>query len=227
MIGIRKVSHKIKTRGFFWTILYVIFRFLKHKRIRRCLILLEKQDFLREAKGRIYENKTLKPLAMEEFNRLLDDYPVFLGEYYKSRWPYLKQAIEIAVEERPENILEVGSSWLPLFKGADVMDIRADVPNLKYHHDLSKIRWPIPDFSYDLLIGLQVWEHLGDKQADAFREVMRVAKKAILSFPYKWDCPHDLMHHMIDEEKIARWTLNVKPVKVIQAQGRIIYFFKF
>ena len=61
----------------------------------------------------------------------------------------------------------------------------------------------------------EVWEHLGDHQAKAFQEVVRVARAAILSFPLLWDCPKDSHnypdHHMITDERIAEWTIGLKP----------------
>lgn len=55
-----------------------------------------------------------------------------------------------------------------------------------------------------------------------------------------WDCPKDSRnypaHHMLDEELIGDWTLNIKPEKIIKiprtgpevSKGpRIIYFWKF
>ena len=110
----------------------------------------------------------------------------------------------------------------------------------EYLHDATKIPWPIIDKEYDMFIALQVWEHLLGKQKEAFREVMRISRMAILSFPYMWDCPKDNAnypeHHMIDEKIIADWTLNIEPIKVVKilrtgervSKGpRIIYFWKF
>lgn len=71
------------------------------------------------------------------------------------------------------------------------------LPNIRYLHDATITPCPIEDKAYDLLIALQVWEHLEGKQQDVFKEVMRVSKMAILSFPYKWktSCP---IHSGID-----------------------------
>lgn len=113
-------------------------------------------------------------------------------------------------------------------------------PSKEYLHDATVIPWPIADKEYDLFIALQVWEHLEGKQYEAFREVMRISKMAILTFPYLWGCPKDdpnyPSHYMINENIIAEWILNIDPVKTIKiprtgkrvTQGpRIIYFWKF
>lgn len=56
---------------------------------------------------------------------------------------------------------------------------------------------------------------------------------AILSLPYKWDCPE---YHMIDEEIIEEWSLHQKPEKIIYIPRtgdrlpkgpRIIFFWKY
>ena len=39
---------------------------------------------------------------------------------------------------------------------------------------------------YDLFVALQVFEHLRDRQREAFREVRRVARHAIISLPIGW-----------------------------------------
>ena len=93
---------------------------------------------------------------------------------------------------------------------------------------------------YDMFIALQVWEHLVGRQREAFNEVMRISKMAILSFPYMWNCPEDNAnypeHHMIDEKIISEWTLGVEPMKIVKiprtgekvSKGpRLIYFWRF
>jgi hypothetical protein len=41
----------------------------------------------------------------------------------------------------------------------------------------------VADNAYDLFVALQVFEHLGTSQREAFREVRRVARHAIISLP--------------------------------------------
>ena len=79
-----------------------------------------------------------------------------------------------------------------------------------YIHYAAEKPWPVVDKQYDLFIALQVWEHLSNNQSRAFREVMRISKAVVLSFPYNWDCPENNAnypeYHDIDEELIAGWT---------------------
>jgi hypothetical protein len=171
-----------------------------------------------------------------------------LGRYYKGRWEYFKEVIKIIKNEKIDSVLEIGPAQKTIVKNSDIMikpeDDMWGRPELRapreYLHDATEKPWPIEDKQYGLVIALQVWEHLDNKQSRAFREVMRVSKMAILSFPYLWDCPKDSRnypaHHMIDEELIRDWTMNIKPEKIIKisrtgpevSKGpRIIYFWKF
>lgn len=171
------------------------------------------------------------------------------GSYYEGRWAYFSEVIGVIKENKHiQKVLELGPSVQTVVKNCDIM-VKPDKDvwgrpekyvAKQYEHDATVTPWPIEDKEYDLFIALQVWEHLGGKQRDAFKEVMRTSKMAILSFPYMWDCPKDNAnypeHHMIDEKIIGDWTLNVEPVKVIKiprtgdrvSKGpRIIYFWKF
>lgn len=167
-----------------------------------------------------------KLMTYPEFEELRKQDPY----YKKSRWEYLKEVIDIITKESFNSVLELGAYKQPIVHGSDIMDVNPNRPNLTYIHDAAKIPWPVENSKYDLFIALQVWEHLKDKQKEAFKEVIRISKMAILSFPLNWNCPGNC-HHNITEEKISEWTLHVNPVKKIKVgkktSKRIIYFFKF
>lgn len=188
----------------------------------------------------------MEVMTHEDFDILLNGPK---GKYYEGRWAYFSEVINLIKNEQSiSKVLELGPAFQAIVKDCDIMvkpenDVwgrpEKDVAT-EYQHDATLAPWPIDDKKYDLFIALQVWEHLSGKQQDAFKEVMRTSKMAILSFPYMWDCPKDNAnypeHHMIDEKIIAEWTLNIEPVKVIKiprtgdrvSKGpRIIYFWKF
>lgn len=171
------------------------------------------------------------------------------GSYYEGRWAYISEVTGI-IKKHPgiRRVLELGPSHHTIVKNCDIMvkpedDVWGRPENVvakQYEHDATVMPWPIKDKEYDLFIALQVWEHLAGRQREAFGEVMRTSKTAILSFPYKWDCPKDNAnypeHHMIDKDVISGWTLGIKPEKTIKiprtgervSKGpRIIYFWKF
>ncbi|MDR1693037.1 MAG: hypothetical protein LBR72_06720 [Oscillospiraceae bacterium] len=147
-------------------------------------------------------------------------------EYYIGRWAYIQKVIEMVKEINPRSVLELGPALFTVVKGSDIMRKREvdmwGIPSntnvTEYLHDATKTPWPV-EKKYDLFIALQVFEHLVDSQAQAFMEVKRIAKSAILSLPYQWDCPIDNAnypeHHMIDENTILEWTNGEAPQKWI------------
>jgi hypothetical protein len=181
-----------------------------------------------------------------------DDYLGLLdgprGGYYTGRWAYFKEVLQLVEREKPESVIELGPGFLPVVKNSDII-INPDgdqfgrpvtLEGNVFTFDATTKPWPIGDKQYDLFLALQVWEHLDNKQSRAFREVMRVSKSAILSFPYNWeggeDKPSHRAHRRIDRELIADWTLRIKPEKIVEiprtgpefSKGpRIIYFWKF
>jgi len=162
-------------------------------------------------------------ITFEDFNRLSKP----REEYYMGRWAYFQEVIKMVEEIKPESVLELGPSLFTVVKKSDMMrkpeiddwGIPSKIEAKDYLHDATKIPWPIEDNTYDLFIALQVFEHLTNSQAEAFQEVKRIAKYAILSLPYKWDCPVDNAnypeHHMIDENTILEWTKGEAPLKWI------------
>ena len=147
-------------------------------------------------------------------------------EYYAGRWVYMREVIKLVEEINPQSVLELGPALFTVVKNSDIMrrpeldmwGAPTNASSLKYLHDATKTPWPVSK-KYDLFIALQVFEHLTDCQAQAFREVKRIARYAILSLPYKWDCPRDNAnypeHHMIDENTILQWTNGEAPQKWI------------
>lgn len=172
------------------------------------------------------------------------------GEYARTRWNYMRQVIDIINDNTVNTALELGPGPIPVTRQSHVMlnpkeDLTGrpiDRTHVEIVHDATQAPWPIADNAYDLFVALQVWEHLGNHQARAFQEVMRVARMAILSFPLLWDCPKDSHnyseHHMITENKIADWTLGMTAREIVkvprldlttgrQNGWRIVYFWKF
>lgn len=176
----------------------------------------------------------LKSVTTKEFARL----KAGDSKYYKNRWPYLSMAAKLAAALKPETALELGPYMIPVLVGSDVMDVRDNVPasqnRVKLKWDATKTPWPVEDKAYDVFVALQVWEHLGDAQAEAFKEVRRIAKTAVLSFPFRWKLKDTSnCHHMVDSNTIKRWTLGTEPTKRViidepdPRYRRAIYVFDF
>lgn len=134
--------------------------------------------------------------------------------YYKGRWPYFEAAISL-IERLPcQSALEIGPYKHPIISGSATLDLAPHAEGLTYRHDAGCVPWPIADKQYDVCVALQVWEHLGDRQREAFREIMRCCRAAVLSFPLNWHCPGDC-HHAISKELLREWTLYVEPQEQI------------
>lgn len=145
-------------------------------------------------------------------------------EGYKYRWEYMSYAIFQANQLKAEKIIEAGTSGVPLFLDSYLFELpEHDLNVVPYKFGYEKIE--IPYKFFDCFIALQVWEHL-DNQSEAFREVMRISKSAILSFPYKWN-HGDKRHRGINAEKIKQWTCGVEPVSIKIINQRAIYIWRF
>ncbi len=173
-------------------------------------------------------------LTRKRFLKQLKRNPGYLAE----RWDYYSAVINVLRRSGWESCLEVGPAFLPLVGDADLMDKYNQCKEpIKYQWDIMETPWPIQDKEYDVVIALQVWEHLKDKQREAFAEVMRVSCNAILSFPWKWKpggkkSRSSSKHWRINAEKINEWTLGVKPVETMlittpRVRRRMIYVFEF
>jgi SAM-dependent methyltransferase len=138
----------------------------------------------------------------------------FKDNYWKHRWAsYLKQVYEFTLKLNIATpILEIGCNGIPLFENSHTVDKKSldNYPTFKFN--ITK-QWPLKDKSYDLVIACQVWEHLKGEQLIAFRELKRVCKTAIFTFPYLWikkwkeNTP---WHLHITQDQINEWTENTQ-----------------
>lgn len=136
--------------------------------------------------------------------------------------------VKIADKLPVQRALEIGPGLLPIVKDADLMlspeedvfGIPDTFAGARIIHDATDSPWPIDNKQYDLVIALQVFEHLDNKQSRAFREILRISRRAILSFPYLWtgglEKPSHRAHRDIDRQLIFDWTLNIPPKKMIE-----------
>ena len=176
----------------------------------------------------------IRPLTHPEFEAMAAAFP-----YYNGRWGYmsaaLAQASKLIRRDRLKTALELGAPVRPIIVGADVMDIKARPeldPTIPITiHDATEAPWPVGDKAYDLFLALQVFEHLRDRQPEAFLEVRRVARHAIISLPIDWemDDPRNCHHH-ISNERVLSWFAPIVPTRVIEGSGgkrrRLIYVFE-
>jgi len=149
--------------------------------------------------------------------------------YHDGRWAYYSEAISLIKTNFADSkhVLELGCFEHSIVSNGDTMDATNKFKPT-YHMDATKTPWKqIADKQYDLFIGLQVFEHLGDSQAEVFKEVQRTCKYAVLSFPWMWKNIKDLKHYKINEVHVNKWTCNMKPLSVTIVGIRRIYIYKF
>ena len=176
----------------------------------------------------------IRPLNRRDFRAIAKRYP-----YYRTRRRYISGACALAgdlIDTRGlSSALELGPYLRTVIIGADVMDLRRQSKLVSSGqfviHDATSVPWPIADKSYDLFVALQVFEHLGDSQPDAFREVCRIARNAIISLPIDWDMEDPSnCHHQISHDRALSWFSPVVPTQVHVGNGgpqkRLVYVFE-
>lgn len=167
----------------------------------------------------------------------------YWNEGGRYRWLYMSYVIDQLkrLKIRQSRLCEAGASGMPLSSESYRMDYPQHDLNCIPYRTIENIplspiyrgkfmekHTVISDKYFDCFIALQVWEHL-DKQAEAFREVMRISKYAILSFPYKWPRGkgHDKRHVGIDDRIISRWTCGVRPIDKKLIHHRMVMTWRF
>lgn len=189
-------------------------------------------DTLRRIAG--HPRPPIRPLKNHEIVALGAAEP-----YYRPRRVYLSAAGDVArdlIERRGlRSALELGPHLRPLIVGADVMDVvdrsALQAEGRRVIHDATVAPWPFADKSYDLFVALQVFEHLGDRQPEAFREVRRIARNAVVSLPIDWVMADPAnCHHRLSNERALSWFAPVVPTRIVVGNGghrkRLLYVFE-
>ena len=108
------------------------------------------------------------------------------GKYvHKRRWASMWHQLDEVIKLNPERVLEVGPGP-GLFKSmAGAMGVHVETldldPELEPDHVVSVFEMPFEDGSFDVVCAFQMLEHLPFEQSlDAFREMARVAGKAVV-----------------------------------------------
>jgi len=160
--------------------------------------------------------------------------------YYLGRIPYLTAAAEIIARVQGETALEIGPylDTQTLVPGCATMDAAASRFKPTVLHDVRKVPWPMkPERGYDLIVALQVWEHLHGNERLASAEAFRRARHVLMSFPYLW--PGDPLmydHAGLTRSVFAGWTLDRDPIMTLRVASdhpglssrcdRILYLFE-
>ena len=131
---------------------------------------------------------------------------------------YYKKVIEIINRFNKKSIIDIGSrnaailsSINSLYTDKTCLDIDL-IPNIEGIKNIKTdfYKW-IPEQKYDIIICLQVLEHLDDPITFA-KKLFETGNIVIISVPYKWKkgfCKYHVQDP-VDEDKIFSWT-NIKP----------------
>jgi len=160
----------------------------------------------------------VNPITKEEFQSKSE-----VHKYLKPRWDYVKVVLDYVKKMKFQSCLEIGPHIMPIFHDSDLLDQEQRIATrpLNFIWNCNKVPWPIEDKIYDVVIALQVWEHLS-YPAKAFNEVKRISRNAILSVPYKWNKKRaraSLDHCNITPERIKKWTrLNPEYSNIVRSK---------
>lgn len=151
----------------------------------------------------------MKTLTEQEFRKIEKRYP-----YFKGRWGYFEEVIRMIEKIKPEKVLEIGAVGCRLVEGSKVLDIKNNYEGVKYDVDyLLDVTKDLDQVKerFDLIICLQVLEHLGNSQQKVFSEMLAKTDNLIISLPYLWADKRDMSHYGITDETIRRWTCDKVP----------------
>jgi hypothetical protein len=139
---------------------------------------------------------------------------VIVNEYYSRRkeFHYYKKVKEILDSLTFSSIIDVGCRKSPMMAGLDntiykaMLDIQEIPPMDGIHMIQADFYTWTPDRKYDVVLCLQVLEHL-DKPKEFAQKLLQVGKTVIISVPYKWkegSCKYHTQDP-IDKSKLKGW----------------------
>lgn len=139
-----------------------------------------------------------------------------VNRYYESRkeFNYYKKIIEVLEGLEYESILDVGASRSPILEnlGPNVEKVLLDINTIPSLDGIRNIQdnfftWT-PDKHYDIVLCLQVLEHLEDPTTFAQKLFTVARKTVIISVPYRWQKGTCKWHIQdpVTLEKFHKWT---------------------
>lgn len=139
-----------------------------------------------------------------------------LEKYYIQRKEsnYYKKVNDILSKLQFTSIIDIGARKSPtlekvdnnIYKSSlDIIDIKNEDKNINYIK-ADFYTW-VPDRKYDIVLCLQVLEHL-DKPTEFAQKLFDTGNKVIISLPYKWPKGRCIYHVQdpVDENLIKQWT---------------------
>jgi Methyltransferase domain len=137
--------------------------------------------------------------------------------YWDARrhYRYYREAVRLARAHVPEGgaVLDVGAHEAELVAEMDwfarrvALDARYVMPRRGVETVVCDFADYQPDKRFDLVLCLQVLEHVPDPAPFA-RKLLATGRTAIVSVPYRWPAGelHSHRHDLVDEAKLREWT---------------------
>lgn len=163
-----------------------------------------------------------------------DDFVKLTGgsDYYGGRWIYIRKIAAILKDIKHMHTgMELGCHLFSVMKKGLTADINSKVnPDIVLNASVTP--WEFRDDCFDVLVALQVLEHIPERK-EVWAEVKRVARSAVVTLPFNWDCPSDTMHHGITDKTLDEWfgktecIRKVIPNTVYPPKPRVLLCFDF
>ena len=137
--------------------------------------------------------------------------------YWDARrhYRYYEEVVRLARAYVPEgrHVLDVGAhetevlARLDWFESRVALDVRYVMPRPGIEAVVGDFRQYQPDREFDLVLCLQVLEHLPSPRFFA-QKLLQTGRRVIVSVPYRWPAHgHGThFHDPVDEEKLRSWT---------------------
>lgn len=133
---------------------------------------------------------------------------------------YYREVVRLARHHVPEGgrVLDVGAKEVELLRELDwfrsrvALDVDYVMPRRGIETVVADFYEYEPDGRFDLVLCLQVLEHLPEPERFA-RKLLRTGETVIISVPYRWPAKADgaHMHDPVEESKLRAWT-GVEPI---------------
>jgi SAM-dependent methyltransferase len=135
---------------------------------------------------------------------------------------YYDDVVRLTRKHVPEGgrVIDVGAKEVELltrlswFRSRVALDTRYVLPRRGVETVIANFHDYEPDGSFDLVLCLQVLEHLPEPERFA-RKLLRVGRVVIISVPYRWSAEshQSHIHDPVDEAKLRAWT-GAEPIEV-------------
>lgn len=139
------------------------------------------------------------------------------ADYWQSRrdFRYYREVVRLAKEHAPAegSALDVGAREAELLQWLDWFERRValDVDPIPARPGVETVTADFgefePDACFDLVLCLQVLEHLQEPESFA-RKLLETGRTVIVSVPHRWPgwVTDEHLHDPVDEAKLRRWT---------------------